>query len=159
MQKYAALFAFLALVFVISGVSSLVTMPAVNSWYQTINRPSWTPPDWVFGPVWTTLYILIAIAGWRVWEKLPGGIAARVKHPTLRWYWMQLALNFLWSFLFFAWWLPELAAADILLMIAAIWLTIRAFKKLDKAAAWLLVPYLLWVCYASTLNIGIVVLN
>lgn len=159
MQKYAPLFAFLSLVFAISALSSLVTMPAVTSWYQTINKPSWTPPDWVFGPVWTTLYIMIAVSGWRVWQKLSGDVMARIKHPAMRFYWIQLALNFLWSFLFFAWWLPALAALDILLMLAAIALTIRAFRAVDKTAAWLLVPYLLWVTYASTLNIGIVILN
>jgi benzodiazapine receptor len=159
MSRYLSLCAFLALVFAISALSSLVTMPAVTGWYKTINKPSWTPPDWVFGPVWTTLYIMIAVSGWRVWQRITGDVVTRIKHPALRFYWAQLALNFLWSFLFFAWWLPALAAVDILLMLAAIALTISAFRPIDKPAAWLLVPYLLWVSYASTLNIGIVILN
>lgn len=160
MQTRYSFLGFLALVFAISAISSTVTMPAVESWYQTIQKAPWNPPDWVFGPVWTLLYLMIAMAGWRVWNRLPAAtFAERLRHPLMRPYWLQLMCNFLWSMLFFGLAQPLLAAVDIGLMIIAIALNIRAFYSVDKLAGYLLVPYLLWVLYASTLNIAIVVLN
>ena len=159
MKHFPSLMGFLAVVFMISAASSVVTMPAVSSWYETIHKPSWTPPDWVFGPVWTFLYLLIAISGWLMWKKLPGTFLERFAHSAMVPYWLQLALNFAWSIIFFGFGQFILAAINIVVMLAAIAWNIAAFHKIDAKAAGLLIPYLLWVLYASTLNIGIVVLN
>lgn len=158
-MRIVSIIGFLLLVAAISGLSSLVTMPAVAGWYQEINKPFWTPPDWVFGPVWTTLYAMIAVSGWLVWQKLPGSFLTRLKAPAMRAYWLQLLLNFLWSLIFFGMGHWLLGAVDILALLLAIIWNIRSFARVRKSAAWLLVPYLLWVAYASTLNIGIVALN
>jgi benzodiazapine receptor len=157
MQKYKSLPGFLALVFLIAAVSSYVTMPAVNSWYQHINKPSWTPPDLVFGPVWTTLYIMIAISGWRVWRTLPP--SHRFTAKAMCAYWWQLLFNFLWSIVFFGMHQFAWAAADIYALIIAVTTTLLSFRSADKIAAWLLMPYLLWVIYASTLNVGMLAMN
>jgi translocator protein len=158
-MRYLPLFGFIALVAAISGLSSLATMPAVTGWYQHIQKPFWTPPDYVFGPVWTLLYLMIAVSGWLVWDRLPGTFMTRLLSPTLRVYWVQLSLNFLWSILFFGLQHPVLALADILALLAAIAITIRVFLRIRRVAGFLLVPYLLWVGYATSLNAGIVALN
>ncbi len=159
MKRYVSLLAFIALVFSVSFVSSSITMPAVQSWYQEIEKAAWNPPDYVFAPVWTTLYLMIAIAGWRVWQKLSGDLRTRLTHPAMRVYWLQLLCNFLWSVLFFGMMSFIAAFIDIVLLLIAIALTIRAFRAIDKWAAYLLVPYFLWVLYASTLNAAIAILN
>jgi tryptophan-rich sensory protein len=160
MHKRYSLLGFLALVFAISALSSWVTMPAVAGWYQTLHKAPWNPPDWVFGPVWTLLYLMIALAGWHVWNRLSAAtFTGRLRHPVMRPYWLQLMCNFLWSMLFFGMAQPLLAAIDIGLMIIAIALNMRTFYGMDKMGAYLLAPYLLWVLYASTLNIAIVALN
>ncbi|MGE0754264.1 MAG: TspO/MBR family protein [Alphaproteobacteria bacterium] len=160
MQKYRALAGFLLLVFAISGISSLITMPAVQGWYTTINKPQWTPPDWVFGPVWTTLYIMIAFSGWRVWRAIPSDyVSFKLRAPVLRAYWLQLLLNFLWTPAFFGLQSPVSGAIVITLLLAVILWNITAFDKADKPASWLLIPYALWVSYALSLNHAIVRLN
>ena len=159
-MKWLSLIGFLALVFSISGISSLVTMPAVQGWYHTLQKPGWNPPDWVFGPVWTTLYLMIAIAGWRVWQRLPAmHFSQRAAHPVMRPYWLQLLCNFLWSLLFFGAQSPLAGAVDIVLLLVAIGWNIARFRHIDRVAAWLLVPYFLWVAYATSLNFAIVALN
>lgn len=159
MKQLPALLAFIALVAAVSAIGSAVTLPAVGSWYRHIARPAWNPPDWVFGPVWTALYLMIAVAGWRVWRRLPGTPARRLRHPAMRAYACQLALNLLWSVIFFGFGLFTAAALEIVLLFAAIALTIRRFRAVDRPAAWLLVPYLLWVGFAVSLNLAIAVLN
>jgi benzodiazapine receptor len=159
-MKQLSLIAFIALVFAISGISSLVTMPAVQGWYQTLQKPGWNPPDWVFGPVWTMLYLMIAVAGWRVWNRLPAAVfSQRFMHHVMRPYWLQLLFNFAWSLLFFGLKSPLAGAFDIVLLLAAIGWNIQRFRTVDRVAAWLLVPYLLWVCYATSLNFAILALN
>lgn len=160
MKKYTSLLPFLALVALISYIGSVYTMPAVASWYQNINKPAWNPPDWVFGPVWTTLYLMIAISGWRVWRRLPAASpVAKITSPVMRPYWLQLFLNCIWSIIFFGagQFLP--AALDILGLLLAIACNIRSFKNVDPVSAKLLIPYALWVTYATSLNIAIVALN
>lgn len=159
MKKLYPLFGFLALVFAVSLISSTVTMPAVGGWYQTLEKPAWTPPDWVFGPVWTLLYVMIALAGWRIWLRLPVSFSSRWRHPALRPYWVQLLLNFLWSLLFFGLQNPLLGAFDIVALLLAIAVCMAVFWRFDRMAAWLMAPYLLWVAYAASLNIGILLLN
>jgi tryptophan-rich sensory protein len=115
-------------------------------------KPSFNPPNWVFAPAWTILYILIAIAGWRLWRTDPRGVPARL-------WWAQLALNFLWSPVFFtAQWI-EAALAIILALLATILAFIATAWNRDRTAALLFVPYAAWVAFASTLNAAIAVLN
>ena len=159
MKRYVSLLGFIALVATISFVSSHITMPSVQSWYQHIEKAAWNPPDYVFAPVWTTLYLMIAVAGWRVWGTISGSLTQRLMHPAMRIYWLQLMYNFLWSVVFFGLGAFILAAVNIVALLCAIALTIHRFKPIDATAAYLLVPYFLWVLYASTLNIAIAVLN
>jgi tryptophan-rich sensory protein len=151
-----SLLAFFAVVFLVSGISGLVTAPSVAGWYQTLSKPAHNPPDWVFGPVWTTLYIMIAISGWLVWQKLS---APKLATPQMRFYGANLLANFLWSILFFGLQNPLLAFIDINLMLIFITANIFYFYKISKPAAYLQIPYLLWVAYATTLNGAIVWLN
>ena len=137
------------------GLVGLTSASGDTEWYRSLVKPAWNPPSWVFGPVWTTLYAMMAIAAWRVWNR--GGWVAQA--PALRLFLLQLALNFSWSFLFFRFQQIELALADIVVMWVLIVLTIRAFARIDRPAAWLLAPYLAWVTYATTLNGAIAILN
>lgn len=126
-----------------------------SPWYQALDRPSFTPPSWIFAPVWTTLYALMAVAAWRVWRQ--GGWAANRVALTL--FLLQLAANFVWSPLFFNAHAIELALADLLLLWALLVMTISVFHRRDRTAAWLLLPYLAWVSFAGVLNTAFVVLN
>ena len=159
MTKFISLFGFLFVVFLISAISSKITMPAIHGWYATINKPSFNPPDWVFPPVWTTLYVMIAVSGWLVWNKLPGSFTAKISTPQIKIYFLQLLANFAWSVIFFGMKMPLLAFVDISIMLVLIALNIRSFKKYSRPAAWLLVPYFLWVSFAAVLNLSIVTLN
>ncbi|CRD51177.1 TspO/MBR family protein [Stenotrophomonas indicatrix] len=119
--------------------------------YASLTLPAWAPPAAVFGPVWTVLYALMALAAWLVWRQ--GGWRAAA--PALALYLLQLALNVLWSWLFFGWKQGALAFADIALLLALIVATIVAFHRVRPAAAWLLLPYLAWVTFASALNYAV----
>lgn len=119
--------------------------------YASLALPAWAPPASVFGPVWTVLYALMALAAWLVWRQ--GGWRAAT--PALALYLLQLALNVLWSWLFFGWKQGALAFADIALLLALIVATIVAFHRVRPAAAWLLLPYLAWVTFASALNYAV----
>jgi len=132
-------------------IGSLFTSPAVPTWYAGLNKPAYNPPDWIFGPVWTALYILMGVAFYLFWKK-----KAR-KAITI--FFIQLALNTLWSILFFGLRSPFLALMDILLLWAFILATILTGRKFSKAASYLLVPYLLWVSYAFVLNASIWSIN
>jgi tryptophan-rich sensory protein len=134
---------------------SLITRPAIPGWYAELAKPAWTPPSWVFGPVWTALYIMMAVAAWLVWRK--GGAAAAAVPLGL--FLVQLALNVSWSPLFFGLHRPDLAFFVIVLLWCAILATLVAFWRVSPAAGWLLLPYLLWVTYASALNFAIWRLN
>ena len=123
-------------------------------WYIALQKPSWTPPSWIFGPVWSVLYITIAVAGWLVWRSK----AVSVTKPILLWL-LQLILNGLWSWLFFGLHRPILALIDILGLLATICLFIASAGKISRIAAWLFVPYALWVGFATVLNFVIWQLN
>ena len=125
---------------------------ATREWYQSLEKPPFTPPDEIFAPVWTALYAMIAISGARVAATPPGPERTR----ALRWWSAQLALNAAWSPLFFGAKLPAAALANILLMLAAIAIYTVASRKVDVKAAWLMAPYLAWVSYATALNAEIV---
>lgn len=143
-----SLFVFVVLSFCAAALGGAVTRPALAGWYRELRKPSWTPPDKVFGPVWTLLYVMIAVAGWRLWLVAPGGEAVQL-------WGLQLVLNALWSYFFFGLRSPGLALADI----AALWLTlvmlIGVALGLDQTAALLLLPYLAWISFASALNYAI----
>jgi translocator protein len=120
-----------------------------GQWYQALQKPSWNPPGAVFGPVWTTLYVCIAIAGWLVW------CAARRVDAALTLWIVQLVLNAAWSWLFFGMHRPDLALVDIVLLLAAIIAFIVVAQKTSTLARWLFVPYALWVAFATALNFAI----
>ena len=126
-----------------------------GEWYARLHKPSWNPPNWIFGPVWTALYLMMAIAAWLVWRR--GGLAAQRKPLSL--FLAQLLLNALWSPLFFGLHLPGLAFVDLLLLWIALAATVRAFWKVSPSASLLLWPYLAWITFAGALNLAIYRLN
>ncbi len=145
----------LALSFAAAGTGALLTNKSLSAWYPGLTKPSWNPPDWVFGPVWTLLYIMMAVAAWLVWRSR----AAPPVALPLALYTMQLTLNVMWSGLFFGLRMPGAAFAEIILLWLAILATILSFWRVDRVAAMLLVPYLAWVSFASMLNFAIWDLN
>ena len=155
-RSLLALAALLALNLAVGALAGAVTRPAVASWYPTLHKPGFTPPDWLFAPVWTVLYLAMAVAAWRVWRVLGDSTPRRL---ALRAYSAQLLLNFLWSFAFFGAHSPLAGLLVIAALAAAILWTIAAFRRLDRVAALLLLPYLAWVAYAALLNGAIWRLN
>lgn len=150
----AALIRFVALVMIVAWIGSSVTLPVIPTWYASLTKPSFTPPNWVFGPVWTTLYLMMAYAAWRVWRTANGPRGA-----ALAVFAIQLALNLAWSLLFFGAKQIGLALLDIVVLLMAIVATMAAFARVDRVALWLLAPYFAWVAYASALNFAIWRLN
>lgn len=138
-------------------ISSIVTRENIPTWYALINKPFFTPPNWVFAPVWTLLYIMMGFAAGSVWNKIDTD-EANVKKAFL-FFLIQLALNALWSFLFFGLQNPFLASIEIILLWLMIFETYKQFKAIDKLAANLLLPYLVWVSYATILTISVWYLN
>lgn len=140
----------------IGFLSSVVTQSSVNTWYMTLNKPSFNPPNWVFAPVWSVLYIMMGIsAGW-VWAK---GFHHKWVKTGLYHFGFQLLLNGLWSIVFFGLKQPLLALFIIIALLIVLALTIKWFKVVSKFAAYLLTPYFLWVCFATVLNFKIWELN
>jgi benzodiazapine receptor len=126
-----------------------------GAWYAALVKPEWNPPNWVFGPVWTTLYLMMALAAWRVWRV--AGI--RPARTAFLLYFTQLVFNALWSMLFFGWQRPDLAFAWIVVLLALILATALAFRRHDRVAGWLFAPYALWVSFAAFLNFTLWRLN
>lgn len=154
-----ALAAFLAVCFAVSAIGGAVTSTTVDTWYQSLAKPSFTPPDWLFAPVWSTLYAIMAVAGWLVWRRAGFGAGPGGGRRALTAFAAQLAFNLAWSVLFFGMTWIAAALLDIALLIATLIITIIGFWRIHRLAAALLVPYLLWVGYAAALNIGIWLLN
>jgi tryptophan-rich sensory protein len=142
----------LFLVLVVGGGLAIGYLTAPGEWYSQLAKPAFNPPGWIFGPAWTALYILIAIAGWRLWQRDRSG------WPMKLW-WAQLALNFLWSPVFFSAHQIGLALAVILLLLAVILAFIAATWRQDRLAAWLFMPYAAWVAIASVLNASMFAMN
>lgn len=132
------------------------TRPEITTWYRGLNKPSFTPPDWLFPPVWTLLYIMIGVSAYLFWEKRDESVNY---YKARSMYVMQLLFNFFWSYVFFGMHNPLGGAVIIVVLIMLIASCIFYFSKFDKLAAKLLIPYLVWVCYATALNIGILMLN
>ena len=150
MNRHLPLILFLVLV--LGGGLFLGFLTAPGAWYAGLAKPAFNPPGWLFGPAWTVLYVLIAVAGWRIWRRERHG------WPMKLW-WAQLGLNFLWSPVFFGAHQIGAAFLVILLMLAAILAFIAVAWRQDRVAAWLFVPYAAWVAFASVLNGSIWALN
>jgi len=148
------LIAWLLLVFAISAIGAFASISA-SDFYQEITRPSWAPPGWLFGPVWSTLYAMMGVSAWLVWRDRGFSGAS----DALVVFFSQLAINALWSWLFFVWRLGGIAFAEILLLWLLIATTIFLFWRINKIAAALLIPYLAWVSFAAALNFSVWQLN
>ncbi len=152
MPRWLGLAGWLGLTF---GAAVLGTMFMPDAWYAGLKKPSWNPPNWIFGPVWTVLYTMMAVAVWLVWQR--GGFAAQ-RHALVL-FLVQLALNAAWTPLFFGLHLPGIAFAEILLLLVTIGFTVMAFIRRNILAGWLLVPYFAWVSFAAMLNFTLWRLN
>jgi translocator protein len=137
----------------VGAAASVFTEPNISDWYAGLTHPSFAPPNWVFAPVWTTLYVLMAVSAWRVWRKTGW------RSTVMALWFAQLALNLAWSFVFFGLHAPLPAFVEL----AALWLTLTAtvlvFARIDRPAAWLLIPYWAWVGFAGVLNFWVWRLN
>lgn len=142
---------------VIGYLSSLVTREGVETWYQTIEKPSFNPPREVFSPVWTVLYIMMGVAAGLVWSRIDQ--QREMVRKALVFFWIQLALNALWSYLFFGLHNPFLALIEIILLWLMIYETFVQFNKVNRIAGYLFIPYLLWVTFATVLTGSIWWLN
>ena len=142
-------------------IGSFFTVSAIPTWYATLAKPALNPPAWVFGPVWTTLYALMGIAAFLVWSSYAEATSDRKRgiKIALSLFGIQLVLNTLWSIIFFGLHSPGGALIEIVFLWLAILATIIAFAKISRPAAWLLVPYILWVSFAMYLNYTIWMLN
>ncbi len=138
---------------VVGWLGSLVTRPALRDWYAALSKPAWTPPSWVFAPVWTSLYLTMAVAAWLVWRRQP------LASVPMRLFLLQLLLNFAWTAVFFGFRAPGWAVMEIAVLWVAILVAAISFAKTSALAAGLMAPYLLWVAYAGALNFAIWRLN
>ena len=154
-NKYFSLVLFILICYLAAFLGSIATFSSVSSWYTTINKPTFSPPNWIFGPVWTTLYTLMGISMWIIYlekEKI------NIKNQSF-FFFIQLFFNSIWSYLFFYLKNPLYGLIDIIFLWILILLTIISFWKVNKKAAILLIPYILWVSFAGFLNFMIWKLN
>ena len=145
-----------ATVFAAGAAGTAATIPNIATWYAALRKPPFTPPNWVFGPAWTVLYVLMAVAFWRVLI-LPAETKGR--RSAITWFFIQLLLNAFWSIAFFGFHAPWLGLVTIGLLIGALIITIIQFSAVDRVAGPIMIPYLLWVGFASALNAAVVWLN
>jgi translocator protein len=155
-SPWPALAGFIGLCLLVSLAGAEITVPAVQSWYGGLTRPPLTPPNWLFGPVWTLLYVMIGTSAWLVWWKGPQG---RRQTAALQFWGWQLLLNALWSPAFFGLHNPLLGLIVIFPMLALVGMTIFRFWRLQRAAGAMLVPYFAWCSFATYLNLGFWWLN
>ena len=139
----------------VGALAGMFTSQAVPTWYASLNRPSFSPPNWVFGPVWTSLYILLGISFFLIWKEE----ASKVRDLAIKVFLIQMLLNFAWSFIFFYFNLIGVALLEIILLWISIASMIYLFYKIKPLAAYLNIPYLLWVSFATILNAGYYFLN
>jgi translocator protein len=154
-ESWLSLLPFVVVCFAAAGIGSFFTNASVKTWYTQLRRPEWTPPNWIFGPVWTGLYLMMAISAWLVWR---GSSWASARFALIL-FAIQLVLNILWSIVFFGLRKVGPAFGEILLLWMMIIATAVAFYPLSLLAAWLLIPYIVWVVFASYLNFRIWQLN
>jgi translocator protein len=155
MNKYLKLIMCIAAPLLTGAVAGYVTSSHIKTWYITLEKPFFSPPNYLFAPVWTCLYILMGLSWWLIWQNPKSGI----RQQALGIFYVQWALNFLWSFLFFYFQQPGWALVEILILWSGILAMIIAFNKIDKTAARLQLPYLAWVSFASLLNAAVWWLN
>jgi tryptophan-rich sensory protein len=146
---------FLAGAAAVAALGGWISAHAVPTWYAGLHKPLLSPPNAVFGPVWTVLYLMMAVAAWLAWRTR----VSTCRRAGLRMWWAQLAVNLAWTALFFGLHAPGPALIDLALLLVAIVLVMRPFFTIKPAAAWLLAPYLAWCCFAFYLNAGILWLN
>jgi len=146
---------FILVCFGAGAVGSWFTTPALDGWYADLRKPAWNPPNWIFAPVWSALYLLMAVAAWLVWRRAGLRTAGR----ALGLFSVQLILNVAWSGVFFGLRSPAAALVEIVLLWVAIAATIAAFSRASSVASWIMVPYLAWVTFAGALNLAIWRLN
>ena len=151
-NKYLSLGLILLVTFLASGIGSFATSSFKEPWYSEIILPSFNPPSWVFGPVWTILYILMSFAIWKIWIKF-------FDLKILKIYLVHLVFNGSWSIIFFGFHQPFFALIDLLIILGFVIYLTLAYKKLDKISFYLMIPYNLWTSYAFVLNFSIVILN
>ena len=154
--KWGELFVFIVGSEFLGSIGSIFTIPAISTWYASLNKPSLTPPNWVFGPIWTTLFLLMGISAYLVWQL--GWKKKQVKH-AFYFFGFQFAANILWSILFFGQKSPLLGLVDIIILWVLILITMLKFYKVNKVAGYLFLPYLLWVTLATYLNFSVFLLN
>lgn len=141
--------------FVAAAVGSLATIPNIPSWYAALEKPLLNPPNWIFGPVWSVLYALMGIALALVILE----VTKKSKKHAYTWYGIQLVLNAVWSLVFFGLHSPWAGVVIIAALVVSIVMTMREFTKINKTSAWLLLPYIAWVTFATYLTLGIALLN
>jgi tryptophan-rich sensory protein len=144
----------LAVVAAVALVGSVATLPKIPTWYAGLAKPSFTPPNWVFGPAWTVLYVTMAVAVWRI-----GRLADPARRKAVTLFVVQLVLNAIWSPVFFGLEAPKFGLAVIVALLIVLAATFASFWRIDRLAGMLLAPYFVWVCYATALNDAIVALN
>ncbi|MCI0503351.1 tryptophan-rich sensory protein [Candidatus Micrarchaeota archaeon] len=154
--NWAVLLSFVVLAQLAGIIGSAFTFQAIPEWYAGLEKPFFTPPSWVFGPVWTTLYLMMGVAAYLVWEKKPE--IGKIRAP-LAIFGIQLALNTIWSIAFFGFRFPWAGVAVIILLWLAIAATIRSFWGVSRTAAYLLIPYIMWVSFAALLTLAVALLN
>jgi benzodiazapine receptor len=157
MQKILRIAVVLMTCLVIGYLSGMVTRESITTWYPKLVKPFFNPPNWVFAPVWTVLYIMMGIAGGLVWNKIETD--EKTVKTAFKFFMIQLALNAAWSFIFFYLHNPFLALIEIVLLWLMIFETYNQFKKIDSKAGMLLLPYLAWVSFAAFLNASVWWLN
>lgn len=155
MKKPLLLISTIVICLAIGFISGLFTSDAVQGWYQDIAKPVFNPPNWLFAPVWTALYVLMGISLYLLWTSNK----SKTRNLAIKYFAIQLALNFFWSILFFGARLPGLALVEIIVLWIFILLTAIVSWKINKWASYLLWPYLVWVTFATVLNAAIVILN
>ncbi len=146
---------FLAICLGAGGLGAMATTPEIGGWYLTLEKPSWTPPAAVFGPVWSALYVMMGVAAWMVWQATENKTVSR----PLGLFVLQLLLNVGWSWIFFGLHQPGWAFGEVILLWLAILFTIVEFFRHSQLAGWLMIPYLLWVSFAAVLNLTIWQMN
>jgi len=156
MNKFIKLILFVLVCEGIGILGSVFTISEITTWYASLNKPFFSPPNWIFGPVWTTLYALMGVSIFLIFETK---FKKKERNSFVLLFSLQLFLNFLWSVIFFGFHLPMFAFLEIIFLWGCILLLIVKFWKYSKPASYLLIPYLLWVSFASLLNASIVILN
>ncbi len=157
-KKLFKIFIFIIACEIVGAIGSIFTIPNIPIWYASLVKPFFSPPNWVFGPVWTLLFLLMGIALYIIWEIKEKKLLEK-RFYALSWFKIQFAFNVIWSYLFFGLRNPFYGFIGIIFLWCSIVLTIIYFYKINKKAAYLLVPYLVWVSFATILNYSIMMLN